>query len=48
MYLNNVGEPSQDNDGGGSPFYFVLRRIMMTSPVDTIVFIHNHIDKANT
>ncbi len=33
MYLNNEGELSPDN-GGGSPSYFVARKVMMISPVD--------------
>ena len=31
MYLNNGGEPSPD--GGGSPSYFVSRRMLMITPV---------------
>jgi site-specific DNA recombinase len=38
MYLNNGGEPSQEK-GGGSPSYFVSRRVMMISPVDIRICI---------
>lgn len=33
MYQNNRGESSLDN-GGGSPYYFVSRRMLMINPVD--------------
>lgn len=33
MYLSNVGEPSQDDNGGGSPSYFASRRKLMINPV---------------
>lgn len=39
MYLNNEGEPSPDNDGGGSLSYFVSRKVMMISPVDIRICI---------
>jgi site-specific DNA recombinase len=38
MYLNNEGEPNPEN-GGGSPSYFVSRRVMMISPVDIKMYI---------
>ncbi len=37
MYLNNGGEPSPD--GGGSPSYFVSRRMLMINPVNIKICI---------
>jgi site-specific DNA recombinase len=38
MYLNNGGEPSPDK-GGGSPSYFISRRVMMINPMDIKICI---------
>jgi len=37
MHLSNGGEPSAD--GGGSPFYFVSRRMFMINLVNTKICI---------
>ena len=37
MYLSNGGEPSPD--GGGSPSYFVSRRMLMINPVNIKICI---------
>ena len=39
MYLNNEGEPSLDDNGGGSPSYFVYRRKLMINPVNIKICI---------
>jgi len=39
MYLSNVGEPSPDDNGGGSPSYFVSRRRLMINPVNIKICI---------
>jgi len=38
MYLSKVGEPSPEN-GGGSPFSFVSRRMLMINPVNIKICI---------
>jgi site-specific DNA recombinase len=38
-YLSNGGGPNPDGTGGGSPSYFVSRRVMMISPVDIKISI---------
>lgn len=41
MYLSNGGEPSPDDNGGGAPFYFVLRRTFVINSVNiNIELIH--------
>jgi site-specific DNA recombinase len=37
MYLSNGGEPSPD--GGGSPSYFVLKRMLRINPVNIKICI---------
>jgi site-specific DNA recombinase len=39
MYISNRGEPSPDDNGGGSPFYFVSRRRFVTNPVNIKICI---------
>lgn len=39
MYLSNGGEPSPDDNGGGSPYYFVCRKKLMITPVNIKICI---------
>lgn len=39
MYLSNGGEPSSDDNGGGSLSYFVSRRKLMISTVNIKICI---------
>jgi len=39
MYLSNRGKPSLDDNGGGSPSYFVYRRKLMINPVNIKICI---------
>jgi len=39
MYLSNRGESSLDDNGGGSPSYFVYRRKLMINPVNIKICI---------
>ncbi|BCZ47308.1 hypothetical protein psyc5s11_33750 [Clostridium gelidum] len=39
MYLSNRGEPILDDNGGGSPSYFVYRRKLMINPVNIKICI---------